>query len=85
VLHEGQYERLQPDANGRLRSEVFADLWLDPTALLRNDLAAILTTLQGGLTGPEHTDFVACLTSDAQGAQLDDLKQDKNADEIVNK
>ncbi|MGQ4810223.1 hypothetical protein NKDENANG_03672 [Candidatus Entotheonellaceae bacterium PAL068K] len=28
VLREGQYERLQPDIDGCLRSEVFAGLWL---------------------------------------------------------
>ena len=64
VLREGQYERLQPDANGPLRSEVFAGLWLDPVALVRNDLTTVLATLQQGLASPEHTAFVSRLTSE---------------------
>jgi Uma2 family endonuclease len=65
VLRESQYERLQPDAEGRLRSEVFAGLWLDPAALVRHDLATVLATLQQGLSSPEHTAFVTRLTSES--------------------
>ena len=61
VLRQGQYERLEPDANGHLSSEVFAGLWLDVTALIRGDLAAVLATLQEGLTSPEHAAFISSL------------------------
>jgi Uma2 family endonuclease len=60
-LHEGQYVRMSPDAAGRLRSEVFPGLWLDPAALLRGDLAAVLAVVQEGLASPEHAAFVARL------------------------
>jgi Uma2 family endonuclease len=59
VLRAGQYERLAPDAQGVLRSEVFPGLWLDTVALLRGDLAGVLATLQRGLASPEHAAFVA--------------------------
>lgn len=61
VLRAGQYERLVPDAQGMLRSEVFPDLWLDTAALLRGDIAAVLATVQHGLASPEHEAFVARL------------------------
>jgi Uma2 family endonuclease len=66
VLHAGQYERLQPDAQGLLRSEVFPGLWLDTAALLRGDLASVLTAVQHGLASPEHAAFVARLSPGAQ-------------------
>jgi hypothetical protein len=61
VLRAGQYERLMPDTQGVLRSEVFPGLWLDTAALLRGDIAAVLATVQQGLTSPEHEAFVARL------------------------
>jgi hypothetical protein len=61
VLRSGQYERLVPDTQGVLRSEVFPGLWLDTAALLRGDIAAVLTTVQQGLASPEHRAFVARL------------------------
>jgi Uma2 family endonuclease len=61
ALHDGQYERLVPDTQGVLRSEVFPGLWLDTAALLRGDIAAVLATAQQGLASPEHQAFVARL------------------------
>ncbi len=61
VLREGQYERLPPDANGLLRSRVFPGLWLDPTALVRSDLATVLAVLDQGLASPDHAAWVARL------------------------
>jgi Uma2 family endonuclease len=61
VLRAGQYERLPLDANGLLRSEVFAGLWLDPAALLQGNLARVLAVVQQGLASPEHATFVARL------------------------
>ena len=52
VLREGDYQRLTPGGDGVLRSEVFPGLWLDPAALLRGDLAAVLQVLQQGLQTP---------------------------------
>src|SRR5215831_6208326 len=61
VLRAGYYERLVFDAQGVLRSEVFPGLWLDTAALLRGDIATVLTTVQHGLASPEHETFVARL------------------------
>lgn len=57
VLREGNYERLPPDDQGVLHSEVFPGLWLNKPAMLRMDLAAVLATLQLGLATPEHAAF----------------------------
>jgi Uma2 family endonuclease len=61
VLRQGDYTRLPPDGAGCYRSEVFPGLWLDPNALARADLTAVLRVLQEGLASPEHVDFVARL------------------------
>jgi Uma2 family endonuclease len=61
VLREGKYEPLSPGADGLLRSEVFPGLWLDPAALLRGDLAAVLAVVQQGLASPVHAAFAARL------------------------
>lgn len=63
VLRDGQYERLLPGSDGVLRSEVFAGLWLDPAALLRGDIAAVLTAVQQGMARPEHGAFVARMSA----------------------
>lgn len=61
VLRAGQYERLSMDAQGLLRSQLFAGLWLNPAALVRGDLATVLTIVQQGLVSPEHAAFVTRL------------------------
>lgn len=61
VLRAGAYERLAVDAAGLLRSEVFPGLWLDTSALLRGDLAAVFSTVQQGIGSPEHAAFIARL------------------------
>ena len=59
VLRAGQYERLPVDSQGLLRSQSFAGLWLDPAALIRSDLATVLTIVQHGASSPEHAAFVS--------------------------
>jgi Uma2 family endonuclease len=61
VRHDGQYERLEPGADGILRSEVFPGLWLDPAALTSDDSARVLAVIQQGIGSAEHADFVAHL------------------------
>jgi Uma2 family endonuclease len=62
VLRAGQYEPMPVEANGLLRSGVFAGLWLDPAALIRGDLATVLAVVQQGITSPAHAAFVARLS-----------------------
>jgi hypothetical protein len=61
VLRDDAFEPLNPAADGILRSEVFPGLWLDPVALIRGDVNAVLAVVQRGLISPEHLDFVARL------------------------
>lgn len=63
VLRGGQYERLEADPQGVLRSDIFPGLWLNTPALLRGDLAGVLATVPQGLASPGHTAFVARLAS----------------------
>jgi Uma2 family endonuclease len=60
VLRQGQYAAL-PAVAGAYRSETFPGLWLNPDALTRFDLAAVLQGLQQGLASAEHAAFVAGL------------------------
>lgn len=58
IARGNDFVPLSPDAAGIVKSEVFPGLWLDPAALIRGDLAAVLTVLQQGLASPEHAEFV---------------------------
>jgi Uma2 family endonuclease len=62
VLREGKYEQLAKDVAGLYRSEVFPGLWLDPEALVREDLATVLDRLHEGLSTPEHKALVERLS-----------------------
>jgi Uma2 family endonuclease len=65
ALREGDYSRLESDAEGVFQSNVFPGLWLDAPALLRGDLATVLEILQRGLRNPAHAEFVKRLEQDA--------------------
>ena len=60
VLNEGRYERLEP-LGGVLVSKTFPGLRLDAEALLRGDMARVLSVLQEGVGTAEHKVFVAGL------------------------
>jgi Uma2 family endonuclease len=61
VNREGRFDRLAPSSDGILRSEVFPGLWLDPTALVRGEVASVKAVLEQGLKSSEHAEFVARL------------------------
>jgi Uma2 family endonuclease len=65
ALREGEYQPLPSDAAGVVKSEVFPGLWLDVPALLENDPAKTLATLQQGIASEEHAAFVAKLAASA--------------------
>jgi|SRR5882672_1646026 len=65
-LEAGQYIQLSPDDDGVVRSRMFPGLWLDVEALLKDDMAKVLATLQQGLASSEHKDF---------GKRLSEVKQ----------
>ncbi|MFQ5857285.1 MAG: Uma2 family endonuclease [Anaerolineae bacterium] len=56
---DGEYQRLEPDEEGILRSRVLPGLWLQPERFWEGDLAGVLAVLQRGLASPEHEAFVA--------------------------
>ncbi|HVA45916.1 MAG TPA: Uma2 family endonuclease [Pirellulales bacterium] len=60
-LVDGRYQPIQPDAAGILKSSVLPGLWLDPTAMLKGDLARVFAVLQEGIASPEHAKFLAAL------------------------
>ena len=62
VLRQGRYEKLARDAAGLYRSEVFPGLWLDPDALVGDDLGTVLDVVQKGIATPEHEALVERLS-----------------------
>jgi Uma2 family endonuclease len=67
VFRAGQFAPLVPDpADGLLKSETFPGLWLDATALVRRDLAAVLAAVTRGLASPEHAAFARQLAARRQ-------------------
>ena len=54
---EGEYIKVEPEADGIIRSAVFPGLWLDKSALLAGDLAKVLEVVGQGLSSSEHQSF----------------------------
>jgi Uma2 family endonuclease len=67
VLRNGQYERLAPSADGYIKSEILPGLWLDPAALIRGDMAALMRVTQLGIASSEHAAFLDRLQQAAGG------------------
>lgn len=63
---EGEYQLLEPDEEGILRSRVFPGLWLHPERFWEGDLAGVLAVLQRGLESHEHQAFVRRLRGEEQ-------------------
>ena len=63
VLRGGQYIPLAPGLDGILRSEILPGLWLDPDALIRRDLPALLSAGRRGIEATEHAAFLSKLAS----------------------
>lgn len=68
-LNDGEYTPLNPDDNGTIRSIIFPGLDLDVPALLENNIAQVLATLQQGLVSQEHAAFVTKLAAAEPNAQ----------------
>jgi Uma2 family endonuclease len=64
-LREGEYFILKPDESGVVHSEVFPGLDLAAKALLKGDLAKVLSELQKGLGTKEHAAFVERLLEES--------------------
>lgn len=61
LLRDGAFVLMDPDREGLYRSQVFPGLWLDPIAMVRDDLATVLDVVRRGLASPEHDRFLARL------------------------
>jgi Uma2 family endonuclease len=59
ILRHERYEKMDLSPDGIIRSELFHGLWLDPAAMIRRDMPAVLKVLQQGIASPEHATFVA--------------------------
>lgn len=58
ALQGGEFVRVEPHGDGLYRSQVMPGLWLDPSALIRNDGEALLRSWSEGIASPEHAAFV---------------------------
>lgn len=70
IWHARRDDRLEvvpPGEDGIYRSAAFPGLWLDPKALLADDLDGVIAALDRGLGSAEHAAFVAQLAT-ARGA-----------------
>lgn len=67
VQNEGRFVKQQPDSEGLHRSQVFPGLWLDVAALLRGDLARVLSVVQQGIADEMHRQFVEALAARKSG------------------
>lgn len=63
VLADGDYQRQAPDRKGHLQSVTLPGLVLNVPALLAQDGAAVLATLNAALKQPAHRAFVAKLAA----------------------
>jgi Uma2 family endonuclease len=63
VRRGDQLVEVPPGPDGLYRSGAFPGLWLDPAALLGDDLDGLIAALERGLDTPEHTAFVARLAA----------------------
>ena len=61
LLHDGEYIRMAPDADGVCHSRAFPGLRLAVTAVLAGDMVRVMGELQKGLESSEHAEFVALL------------------------
>ncbi|MDM8520162.1 Uma2 family endonuclease [Anaerolineales bacterium HSG6] len=57
-LQGNEYETLQPDKHGILKSEVFSGLWLDSVAFWAGDMKTVIQVLQKGMASSEYSAFV---------------------------
>ena len=61
ILRGSQFDRLPLNSNGIYESEILPGLWLDPSALLREDLLVVFQVLQQGIGSAAHAAFVSRL------------------------
>jgi Uma2 family endonuclease len=63
LMQKRRFVEMPVGAHGWYRSVAFPGLWLDPKALVANDLSGMIAALDQGLASPEHAAFVARLAA----------------------
>ena len=63
ILRGDKFRRMPLDKDGVYRSKVFPGLWLDPQALINDDLQTVLRLVQEGVQSEEHRKFVERMTA----------------------
>lgn len=58
ILRDNGFELLPPSVDGIFRSETFPSLWLNASAMMNRDGATVITTVNDGLTHPDHAEFI---------------------------
>ncbi len=66
VLQEGRFVRVPMPDHGVYKSRSLPGLWLDVQAVIKGDVAKVLTVLQQGLSSSEHAEFVQRLAGEMQ-------------------
>jgi Uma2 family endonuclease len=66
VLEAEKYVILQPGKDGVARSRVFPGLWLAVEAMLKGDMAKVLSILQQGIGSSDHDEFIKRLSAVAK-------------------
>jgi len=67
VLRGDTYDRLACSSDGLYRSEVLPGLWLDPQALIDDNMTRALEILEQGTASADHAAFVARLQAASAG------------------
>lgn len=57
-LQHEDYQLIEPDSDGIIRSSGFPGLWLAVSALLKGNMMEVLNGLQAGLASSEHQVFI---------------------------
>ena len=70
ALASEDYQAVEPDADGLIRSRCFPGLWLDVAALWRLDLAQMLKVLQLGVATAEHAEFAGRLARKTTSTEI---------------
>lgn len=63
MLEDEEFRPLPADADGLMRSRIFAGLWLDAPALLAGDGPRVMAVLNAGLATAGHREFVERLAA----------------------
>jgi len=66
VLEDEKYVTLQPGDDGVVRSRVFPGLWLAVDAMMKGEMAKVLSLLQQGTASSEHGEFIKRLSAVAK-------------------